>query len=144
MLAHAGLPHNAGMTPALLILAAYLLGSLSGSLLLASNNFYREFTDDPEITEEAAALPQMGGSGPVRDLREAMSLETDEAEELQDSVQAFAAATTRQAQLALINDWVRASHPVWESSSASRRSCLRLRCAKPPKSKSSNRQVKGE
>ena len=33
---------------------------VSGSLLLASNNFYREFTDDPEITEEAAALPQMG------------------------------------------------------------------------------------
>ncbi len=32
--AGAGLPHNAAMTAALLILAAYLLGSLSGSLLL--------------------------------------------------------------------------------------------------------------
>lgn len=56
---------------------------LSGSLLLASNNFYREFTDDPVVTADAAALPQMGGSGKVRDLREAMSLGTDKAEALE-------------------------------------------------------------
>src|SRR6185369_7585821 len=36
---------------------------LSGSLLLASNNFYREFTDDPKVTASAASLPQMRGSG---------------------------------------------------------------------------------
>jgi hypothetical protein len=47
---------------------------LSGSLLLASNNFYRAFTDNPAITTAAAALPQVQGSGWVRDLREAMSL----------------------------------------------------------------------
>ena len=47
---------------------------LVGSLLLANNNFYRQFTNDPAITTAAQALPQMQGSGWVRDLREAMSL----------------------------------------------------------------------
>ncbi|MEJ8849680.1 hypothetical protein [Variovorax rhizosphaerae] len=42
---------------------------MAGSLLLANNNFYREFTDDPAVSTEAAALPQMTGSGAVRDLR---------------------------------------------------------------------------
>lgn len=70
------------------------VAELSGSLLLASNGFYREFTDDPVIAVGAAALPQMGGSGWVRDLREAMSLGTDKAEALEDAVDAFAAATT--------------------------------------------------
>ena len=46
--------------------------SLAGSLLLANNNFCREFTDDPAITGPAQALPQMRGSGWVRDLRAAM------------------------------------------------------------------------
>jgi hypothetical protein len=46
---------------------------LSGSLLLASNNFYREFNDNPALTEGAKTLPQMGGSCWARDLREAMS-----------------------------------------------------------------------
>jgi hypothetical protein len=50
---------------------------LSGSLLLAANNFYRTFTDDPAPTPEALALPEMRGSGEVRDLRAAMSLGTD-------------------------------------------------------------------
>jgi hypothetical protein len=52
---------------------------LSGSLLLAANDFYREFTDDPALSTEAQALPQMRASGWVRDLREAMSLGTAEA-----------------------------------------------------------------
>ena len=42
---------------------------LSGSLLLASNGFYREFSDDPALADAAKALPQMRGSGWVRDLR---------------------------------------------------------------------------
>ena len=45
---------------------------LAGSLTLAANNFYREFTDDPATTSAAQTLPQMQGSGQVRDLREAM------------------------------------------------------------------------
>ncbi|MHB1198507.1 MAG: hypothetical protein ACYCZ6_02905 [Polaromonas sp.] len=44
------------------------------NLVLANNSFYRQFTDDPVVTAEAAALPQMQGSGLVRDLRQAMSL----------------------------------------------------------------------
>lgn len=49
---------------------------LSGNLLLASNNFYREFTDDQDVTSTAAALPQIRGSGAVRNLHEAASLGT--------------------------------------------------------------------
>jgi len=40
---------------------------LAGSIVLANNNFYRQFTDDPAITATAQALPQMQGSGLVRD-----------------------------------------------------------------------------
>ena len=47
---------------------------LAGSLLLSNDNFYRQFTDDPAITAQALHLPQMQGSGAVRDLRPAMSL----------------------------------------------------------------------
>ncbi|MBG9388551.1 calcium-binding protein [Caenimonas aquaedulcis] len=81
---------------------------LSGSLLLASNNFYREFTDDPVPTGAAMAVPQMGGSGWVRDLREAMSLGTDKAQALQDITSRFATATTRAAQMALVDDLISA------------------------------------
>ena len=45
------------------------VAEVSGSLLLASNNFYREFNDNPVLTTAAQALPQMQGSGKVRDLR---------------------------------------------------------------------------
>jgi hypothetical protein len=81
---------------------------LAGSLLLANNNFYREFTDDPQVTSAAAALPQMRGSGWVRDLREAMSLGTAAALELQQKVSAFGAATTRDAQMALLDGVIEA------------------------------------
>jgi len=46
---------------------------LVGNLLLANNNFYRQFNDDPALTPEARVLPGMQGSGWVRDLRPAMS-----------------------------------------------------------------------
>lgn len=69
------------------------VAELSGSLLLAGNGFYREFTDDPEPTVQANGLPQMRGSGWVRDLPEAMSLTSGEG--LQAGVVAFAAAATR-------------------------------------------------
>ncbi|MFT3779388.1 MAG: calcium-binding protein [Ottowia sp.] len=78
------------------------VAELSGSLLLASNNFYRDFSDDPPLSEAARALPQMGGSGWVRDLREAMSSPAGAG--LLAQVQAFAAATTRDAQLAALDD----------------------------------------
>lgn len=49
---------------------------LAANLDLAANNFYREFTDSPVLTTAAEALPQMRGSGWVRDLREAASTVT--------------------------------------------------------------------
>lgn len=82
---------------------------LAGSLLLANNNFYREFTDDPAITSAAQALPQMQGSGLVRDLRPAMSLGNAQAADLQAKLATFAADTTRTAQMAqldaLVQSW---------------------------------------
>jgi hypothetical protein len=82
---------------------------LAASLLLANNNFYREFSDDPALSAEAQALPQMQGSGTVRDLRPAMSLGTPQAAALQAALTQFAADTTRDAQLgsldALVQSW---------------------------------------
>lgn len=81
---------------------------LAGSLNLASNPFYSAFTDNPELTETARSLPQIAGSGLVRDLRAAMSLNTPEAQALVQRVQALAQATTREKQLALIDDVITA------------------------------------
>ncbi|WP_225981512.1 calcium-binding protein [Paracidovorax avenae] len=95
------------------------VAEVSGSLLLASNNFYREFPDDPVPTAAAQALPQMGGAGWARDLREAMSLGNDKSQALQEKVQAFAAGTTRDAQMAavdgLITEWARSSGKLVET-----------------------------
>ncbi len=82
---------------------------LAGSLLLANNNFYRQFTDDPVLTAAALALPQMTGSGAVRDLRPAMSLGTTQALDLQTKLTNFAADATRDLQQshldALVQSW---------------------------------------
>lgn len=48
----------------------------AGNLILAENGFNREFTDTIAWSPTARALPEMGGSGWVRDMREAMSLGT--------------------------------------------------------------------
>ena len=81
----------------------------ASNLDLADNPFYREFTDTIPLTPAAAASPTMGGSGWLRDLREAASLGSAAAGELQATISAFAAATTRTVQLALVNqlleDW---------------------------------------
>ena len=69
------------------------VAEVAGSLLRASNGFYREFTDTPQITQQAQSLPQMQGRGMVRDLREAMSLGTAPSAGLQADVAAFAAGS---------------------------------------------------
>lgn len=90
------------------------VAEVSGSLLLTSNNFYREFPDNPVITAAAAALPQMKGSGAVRDLQQAMSLGTAQSSDLQFKLSRYAAATTRDAQLALLDELVQS----WGATSA--------------------------
>jgi Ca2+-binding RTX toxin-like protein len=50
---------------------------ITANLDLADNPFIREFTDSIALTDAAQALPDMRGSGMVRDLREAMSLSAD-------------------------------------------------------------------
>jgi len=74
----------------------------AANLNLAENPFY---TDLPEVAvnDTAQALPDMQGSGLVHSLREAMSLGNASSSALTSTVQAFAAATTRAAQLALLD-----------------------------------------
>src|SRR5574337_1036618 len=75
------------------------LDGTAANLDLADNPFYREFTDHVPITDQAAALPDMTGSGKVRDLREAASLPGG----LADALAQFSAATTRAEQMALLD-----------------------------------------
>ncbi|AJE21032.1 Rhizobiocin/RTX toxin and hemolysin-type calcium binding protein [Azotobacter chroococcum NCIMB 8003] len=73
--------------------------SLAANLDLASNPFYREYTDRIELSEEVAALPDMKGSGAVRDLQEAAMLDAG----LRNVLAEYSQATTREQQLALID-----------------------------------------
>ena len=75
----------------------------ASNLDLAVNPFYRHFTNAIALTDAAKALPDMQGSGSLRDLREAMSLGTPAAQQLTAAVQKFAGATTRDAQLASLD-----------------------------------------
>jgi len=76
----------------------------TGNLDLASNPFYREFTDNVALTGEALALPDNKGSGLVRDLREAMSLSG----ELISIVDDFADQNSYAGQHAILDDLVSA------------------------------------
>ena len=90
----------------------------------AENPFYREFSTTIESAASAGVLPDMQGSGAVRDLREAAALSPL----LSDLLPQFAAASTRDAQRALLDhilkawaetsdfvtlsDWAAAGHAV--------------------------------
>jgi RTX calcium-binding nonapeptide repeat (4 copies) len=90
----------------------------------AENPFYREFATAIDSTSSAGVLPDMQGSGAVRDLREAAVLSPA----LADLLSQFTAASTRDAQRALLNpilkawaetsdfvtlsDWAAAGHTV--------------------------------
>ena len=87
--------------------AVSVSGDSAGNLNLADNPFYREFTTPVTLNDTARAMPEMGGSGWVRDLREAMSLGTAQASALATKVQQFAQASTRDAQIALLDDVLR-------------------------------------
>ncbi|QQE91071.1 VCBS domain-containing protein [Azotobacter chroococcum] len=73
--------------------------SLAANLDLASNPFYREYTDHIEVSAEVAALPDMKGSGAVRDLQEAAILDAG----LRNVLAQYSQATTRDQQLALVD-----------------------------------------
>ncbi|WP_323000750.1 calcium-binding protein [Denitromonas sp.] len=70
------------------------------NLNLASSNFYREFGDTIAVSETAQALPNMMGSGNVRDLREAAT----QSSRLAGLLAQYSAATTRDAQWALLDE----------------------------------------
>jgi Ca2+-binding RTX toxin-like protein len=86
----------------------------AGAVDLGGNNFHREFTDYIPPTPTALALPKMRGSGMVRDLSEAVSLDDDVARALTS----FATAPTREAQREqlddLITEWAKSS-TFWSS-----------------------------
>lgn len=84
--------------------------SLAVNLDLASNPFYREYTDTIALSGEVAALPDMQGSGAVRDFREAAMLNAG----LRDQLAVYAQASTREQQLALLDNLL---HEWAESSS---------------------------
>ncbi len=75
---------------------------------LASNPFFSEFADHIALTAQAQALPDMQGSGLVRNLREAASLQTAAGQHLASVLTAYAAATTKAGQMALLPDLVEA------------------------------------
>ena len=77
------------------------VGEVTGSLAdinLASDTFHRSFTNVLDTTS-VATLPDMQGSGKVRDLREAATQSTT----LQTLLTQYSAATTRAGQMALID-----------------------------------------
>lgn len=83
--------------------------SLAANLDLASNPFYREFTDSIALDDAAKALPDMKGSGAVRDLREASMLNA----ELKTLLATYAQAQTREEQMGLLDkliaEWAESS-----------------------------------
>ena len=62
------------------------MGEVTGALAdlnLAHNAFYRQFPDRIPLTDEAKRLANLQGSGMVRDLREAASLDGQLAADIQ-------------------------------------------------------------
>ncbi|WP_165679433.1 calcium-binding protein, partial [Metapseudomonas otitidis] len=84
--------------------------SLAANLDLASNPFYREFTDPIALDDAAKALPDMKGSGAVRDLREASMLNA----ELKTLLATYAQAQTREEQMGLLDkliaEWAKSAN----------------------------------
>ncbi|WP_165673092.1 calcium-binding protein [Metapseudomonas otitidis] len=84
--------------------------SLAANLDLASNPFYREFTDPIALDDAAKALPDMKGSGAVRNLREASMLNA----ELKTLLATYAQAQTREEQMGLLDkliaEWAKSAN----------------------------------
>ncbi|MCH2218836.1 MAG: hypothetical protein MK097_00675, partial [Dechloromonas sp.] len=78
----------------------------AGNLELVDNPFYREFTTAIPHTAAAAAMPEMRGSGMVRDMREALSLGNANSTSLASVLQQYTQAKTRDAQIALLDQLI--------------------------------------
>jgi Ca2+-binding RTX toxin-like protein len=72
------------------------------NLDLVINSFYRQFTDQIVLTDQASKLPALIGSGQVRDLPEAISLSP----ELGSFVESYLRVSTRQAQMDMLDDFL--------------------------------------
>lgn len=75
-----------------------------GDLNLAADSFHSRFSDSVPLTDEQQQAPNLRGSGRVRDLREAAAQSPDVAAALQ----AYANAQTKEEQLALRDQLLRA------------------------------------
>ena len=73
-----------------------------GDAVFAANNLYSRHTETVELTAEQMVAPNLQGIGRLHDLREAAALYS----ELANALKAYAAADTKQAQLALLADLI--------------------------------------
>lgn len=81
------------------------IGATSSSVAnldLLQNTFYREFTDKIEISQRATELPELLGSGRVRDLSEAMTMSSA----LADLVEEYSSLDTRDGQQGLLDNFI--------------------------------------
>jgi Ca2+-binding RTX toxin-like protein len=75
---------------------------------LAQDTFHSQFTDSIPLKSGITSLPEMKGSGKVRDLWQAASITSTAGSTLQQKLTAYAAATTRAQQQSLLDDLVAA------------------------------------
>lgn len=75
---------------------------------LAEDTFNSKFPDHIPLAEGVSALPAMSGSGQVRDIQEAASIDSDAGRELKAKLAAYAAATTRTEQKVLLEGLIEA------------------------------------
>jgi|WetSurMetagenome_2_1015567.scaffolds.fasta_scaffold00965_7 hypothetical protein len=80
---------------------------------LSADTFHRTFTDTIPLTAQAETLPDMQGSGKVRDLQQAASLQTVAGQTLSTVLANYSSAGTREEQLAQIDELLAA----WADSS---------------------------
>ncbi|MBF7686568.1 hypothetical protein I2F17_12140, partial [Acinetobacter sp. B10A] len=73
--------------------------SLAANLDLEENLFYREFTDQIKVSDAVSKLPDMRGSGAVRDLQQAAMLNS----QLEKVLAKYAQANTRDEQLTMLD-----------------------------------------
>ena len=91
----------------------------TGDVNLAINTAVTEFTDEIEVPETLLDLPEMSGSGQVRNLQQAAALSPA----LTDLIRQYAVATTREAQLALMDQMLLA----WADTSGMAKSLRAIR-----------------